>query len=187
MQLPNFLDDAALNELRSEMGTKELGTFRLSVNAYRFTVRELEQLIVDGIDIKYLDEVRALPDGTLGYKDRRVLLYAREVTPVAGGAAPPAYHVSNCAAVRRMREQIGFARHAVCAREDGNFQVTAANGTQTQVFLQRLPVCEHCLAELGFDNSPAAFAVPHFFEKYRRNLLIDNQEPGETTGRFAAR
>ena len=146
MQLPNFLDDPALNDLRAQMGAKELGTFRLSVNPYRFTMRELEQLIVDGIDIRYMDEVRALPDGTLCYKNRRVLLYARDVPAEAVGVqALPAFHFSNCTDVRGLREKGGFARHAVCAREDGRFQVNVVNGAEPQISQRQLPVCAAAL------------------------------------------
>lgn len=185
MQLPNFLDDPALNELRAQMGTRELGTFRLSVNAYRFTVRELEQLILEGIEIRYLDEVRALPDGTLCYKDRRVLLYGREAAPDMPVTALSPYHFSNCATVRALREQSGFVRHAVCAREDGFFQISVMSGAQPSTSLQRLPACEHCLQELAFDAAPATFTVAQFFERYRRNLVVDNQPSTEATGRFS--
>ena len=188
MRLPNFLDDPDLNALRAQMGAAELGSFRLSVNAYRFTVRELEQLIVDGIEVKYLDEVRTLEDRTLSYKDRRVLLYARDT--------PGNFHFSNCPTVRNMREQSGFGRHAVSAREDGNFKVDVVRGTQVQSTLRRLPVCEACLTELAFDDfsgtlpptdrvrALAGFTVRRFFEKYRGNLLPDANDGAADTARL---
>ena len=185
MRLPNFLNDQDLNALRAQMGATELGSFMLLVNAYRFTVRELEQLVDDGIEIKYLDEIRPLADKTLSYKDRRVLLYDRD--------APDHFHFSNCPTVRYMRANGGFGRHAVSAREDGNFKVDLVLGTQIQSTLRRLPACEACLSELSFDNfseslaptdrvrALAGFTVTRFFEKYRRNLLLDAAEnPGDT-------
>lgn len=187
MRLPNFLEDPALNDLRAQMGARELGSFRLSVNPYRFTVRELEQLIVDGIDIRYLDEVRPLPDKTLSYKDRRVLLFTRDALmhdPGPDGNALPPFHFSNCSDVRSWREHPNFSRHAVSAREDGQFQVDLVHGTVVKRTLQRLPACESCLHELSFDAAPATFTVPRFFERYRRNLAIENQESGGDTGRF---
>jgi hypothetical protein len=188
MRLPNFLDDPDLNALRAQMGAAELGSFRLSVNPYRFTVRELEQLIVDGIEVKYLDEVRPLEDRTLSYKDRRVLLYTRD--------APDHFHFSNCPTVRGMRERGGSGRHAVSAREDGNFKVDVVLGNQVQSMLRRLPVCEACLSELSFDNfsenlpptdrvrALAGFTVTRFFEKYRRNLLPDSTDGAGDTARL---
>jgi hypothetical protein len=183
MHLPNFLEDPDLNALRARMGAAELGSFRLSVNAYRFTVRELELLISEGIDIKYLDEIRPLDDKTLSYKDRRVLMYTRD--------APDRFHFSNCPTVRDMRANSSPGRHAVCAREDGSFKVDAAIGNQVQSVLRRLPVCENCLLELAFDSysdgmeptdrvrTVAAFSIARFFEKYRGNLLPDVKE-GDT-------
>jgi hypothetical protein len=188
MRLPNFLDDPQLNELRARMGAAELGSFRLLVNAYRFTVRELEQLVDGGIEIKYLDEIRPLEDGTLSYKDRRVLLYSLE--------AAEHFHFANCPAVRRMREQGGFGRQAVSAREDGSFKVEAAMGAQVQSVARRLAVCEACLAELKFDNFSAelaptdrvrvvaGFTITRFFEKYRRNLLPESMDNASDTTRL---
>jgi len=188
MKLPNFLDDPELNQLRAQMGAKELGTFRLSVNPYRFTVRELEQLIVDGIDVRYLDEVRALPDGTLCYKDRRVLLFTRDAAQTAAAEqvhALPPYHFSNCSVVRDLREQASFVRHAVSAREDGQFPVNFVQGTLIKRTLTQLPPCACCLNDLAFDASPGSFVVPRFFEKYRRNLAVENHDSGDETGRFS--
>lgn len=184
MKLPNFLDDPALNQLRAQMDARNLGTFRLSVNPYRFTVRELEQLIVEGIDVRYLDEVRELPDGTLCYKDRRVLLFTRDALVAPEGLALPPYHFSNCMAVRMLREQASFVRHAVSAREDGQFPVNLVQGTQVSRALRSLPPCECCLHDLAFDTAEP-FVVPLFFEKFHRSLAIDGEENGDGTGRFA--
>lgn len=191
MQLPNLLDDPQLNDLRARMGATELGAFRLSVNPYRFTMAELEELIFDGIDIRHLDEVRPLSDNTLYYKDRRVVLFQRDALVLPSVAAPaarlPHFHVSNCQTVRSMREGGSMARHAVTAREDGHFFVNLVPGAKAQRSLERLYICEACLGELAFDDySPAwpatarvraleGFTVTRFFEKYRRALIEDPQ------------
>ncbi len=189
MKLPDFLRDPALNELRERMGATELGSFRLSVNPYRFTIAELEALIDGGIDVDELDRVRPLPDRTLGYKDRRVLFYRRDV-PMLNAGRPllrelPHFHVADCRIVRRQRGSERAVRQVVCAREDGCFQVNLVQGGASNVSLERLPVCEDCLAELKFDgftpDLPAAvrvralagFTVTRFFEKYRRALAAD--------------
>ena len=90
----------------------------------------------------------------------------------------------------------GFARHAVSAREDGNFKVDVVMCAQVQSALRRLPVCEACLIELSFDDfskdlpptdrvrALAGFTVTRFFEKYRRNLLPDVQDVGAETARL---
>src|SRR5271165_3863703 len=120
MKLPDFLKDPDLNELRRRMGASELGAFRLSVNPYRFTMAELERLIDAGIDLASLDEVRPLPDRTLSYKDRRVLLHRRDVPVMFASRAQrrelPHFHLSNCPIVRRLRASGAASRHAVSAR-----------------------------------------------------------------------
>ncbi|MGA2777829.1 MAG: hypothetical protein ABSF94_09730 [Steroidobacteraceae bacterium] len=189
MKLPDFLKDADLNELRQRMGASELGTFRLSVNPYRFTMAELERLIDAGIDVNSLEEVRPLRDRTLSYKDRRVLLYRRDV-PMLGASRVlkvelPHFHLSNCPIVRRLRTADAASRHVVSAREDGQFQVNLLHGADSRPSLERLPVCEDCLAEVAFEgysrSDPSAirvralagFTVTRFFEKYKRALSAD--------------
>jgi hypothetical protein len=187
VKLPDFLKDPALNDLRERMGAASLGSFRLSVNPYRFTIPELESLLEAGIDIEDLGRVRALADRTLAYKDRRVLLYRREL-PLPTSARPlprelPHFHIANCPIVRRLRDSGAASRHVVAAREDGCFQVDLLQAGQSLPSLERLPVCEDCLDELAFDGysvaSPrdlrvraaAGFTVTRFFTQYRRALV----------------
>jgi hypothetical protein len=189
MRLPDFLKDPALNELRARMGAAELGTFRLSVNPYRFTMAELEQLIDAGIDLQNMRAVRPLDDNTLAYKDRRVLLYRRDV-PMIRSSRPqpdelPHFHLAYCPIVRRLRGSETASRHAVAAREDGVFEVNLLAGAEGRASLERLPVCEDCLEELHFDGySPdlpavarkqalASFTVPRFYSIYHRALSLD--------------
>jgi hypothetical protein len=190
MKLPDFLKDPELNDLRERMGATDLGTFRLAVNPYRFTMKELEALIGEGIDLESLEQVRSLEDHTLGYKDRRVFLYRREVPVLAERRAPtlaelPHFHVANCANVRRLRASPTPARHAIAAREDGGFSVNLLCGTEVRTSLERLPVCADCLSELAFDGyseslpgelrvrAMAGFTVTRFFGRYRRALVAD--------------
>jgi hypothetical protein len=186
VKLPDFLKDPGLNDLRERMGASALGSFRLSVNPYRFTIPELESLLEAGIDVEELGRVRALADRTLAYKDRRVLLYRREI-PLPGTAKPlprelPHFHFSDCPIVRRLRESEATSRHVVAAREDGCFQVELLQAGQRHPSLERLPVCEDCLGELAFDGyssalprdarvrAVAGFTITRFFTQYRRAL-----------------
>ncbi len=191
MKLPDFLKDPELNELRRRMGAEELGTFRLSINPFRFTMAELERLIDSGIDVASLDEVRPLPDRTLSYKDRRVLLHRRDV-PMLGPARAtradvPHVHLSNCPIVRRLRAAETPSQHAVSAREDGRFQVNLVRGPDMRASLEPLPVCEDCLAELQFEGFASSglgaarvralegFTIKRFFETYTRALSADSK------------
>src|ERR1700754_2511149 len=79
MRLPNFGDDPDLNSLRMEMGASEPGDLSLTPAARRLSEQQLQQLTTDGIDVPSLAEVRALGDGTLAFRDRRVLVYSRDI------------------------------------------------------------------------------------------------------------
>ena len=82
MKLPNFYDFEPLNSLKERMGLarEDLGALDVHVGASRLTAAELERLTSqDGLDISS-DQLRILDDGTLAYKDSRVLLYIRDVS-----------------------------------------------------------------------------------------------------------
>ena len=136
MKLPSFLEDTALNDLRTRMGGAELGTLELERRDRGLTVAELEVLITGGIDIRSLDEIRVLMDGTLAYKDRRVVLYIRDISDYIGGSSAienlPKFHVSNCKKLKEMRSQKRFGRYVVAARDDGQFQINVIAGSSTR-------------------------------------------------------
>jgi hypothetical protein len=171
MQLPNFLGDRDLNSLREQMGARELGSFRLAFNVYRFTISDLEQSVAGGIVVDDLSKVRALDDKTLSYKDRRVLLHLRDVLTPAGdfaGLAPPlpAFHACNCAEVRRIRGLDVPPEVVLVAREDGEFTIRSIDGGNVSESVRRLPACGECLRELQLPE----FNIPAFFQRYGRNV-----------------
>jgi len=195
MRLPDFLENGTLNALRLAMGAHELGRVEMAPNRARLTLAELEELITGGIDIQSLDEIRALPDGTLAYKDRRVLLYIRDVAQYGsrrrGIESLPKFHVANCKKLQDMRAQQRFARYVVAARQDGSFQINRVkSGASTQTSTERLNICQYCLGDLGLDgfsrawssdqrkNFVRAFTVDRFFAEYARDL-IDSEGLGD--------
>jgi hypothetical protein len=117
MKLPDFLLDAPLNTLRTRMGAVRLGNIQLRTSAKRLTLAELETLVSGGIDIGSLDDVRVLPDGSLAYKDRRVMLYIRDVSVFGNRERShdrqPRYHVANCQTLRDMRDSNRIERYVV--------------------------------------------------------------------------
>ena len=72
MILPDFTDDPALIALRHLMGAEAPGLFSPIYRPNTLTFEELEQLATDGKDVS-IDDVAVLEDGTLSYKDSRVL------------------------------------------------------------------------------------------------------------------
>lgn len=198
MRLPNFIEHAELNELRRQMGAESLGNLKLVHSGNRLTIAELETLMTGGIDIQSLDEVVVLPDGTLAYKDRRVLLYIRDVSEYGrrgtGSDSLPKYHVSYCKKLRDMRSQQRYSRYVVAAREDGNFQINLIRDANIRSSVESLKVCQYCLGQLvyeGFSHNMSsgrrraivdAFSVARFFQIWPRDLLSADGLEGESTG-----
>ena len=197
MRLPNFLDHLEFNALRQLMGAHELGEVNLSLSPNRLTVVELETLMTGGIDIKSLDEVIVLPDGTLGYKDRRVLLYIRDVPLYRNNGSDidslPKFHVANCKKLRDMRAQNRYSRYVVAVRDDGSFRLNLIGKGLTRTVDQRLKVCQFCLSQLPYRNfshdmprSERAvvvdqFTVQRFFQMWPRDFLSGEGLDSEAT------
>lgn len=189
MKLPNFLQWPELNALREQMGAHRLGTFRLVPDPNRLTEAELKQLVQGGIDVS-VDEVRVLPDGTLAYKDSRVLVYIRDVTIYKRARSArvyelPRFHLANCDTLQQMRLDNRYERYVVATPQNGLFAINfIQNGRAIRSSAERLRVCQNCLHMLAFDgfqrNMPKAvreervaqFKLEGFFEKYPRALIF---------------
>jgi hypothetical protein len=179
VKLPNFISDPQFNELRRQMGNAPLGDLILTVGSDRLTMAELETLVTGGIELQSLDELRVLADGTLAYKDRRVLLYIRDVPNYGRRSRDelPKFHVSNCQKLRDMRAQRRFNRYVVATRDDGKFQINLIQDrSETRTSFEELRVCQYCLGEIQYENFShnlaratrakivSAFTVKRFFE-----------------------
>jgi len=185
VKLPDFTKFEPLNKLRFEMGATELGSFTSNYSPDRLTREELDRLSRSGIDIP-LEEVRILPDGTLAYKDSRVLLYIRDVYQYKGGEEVlPRYHVSDCRTLQDMRDKKRYERYVVATRDDGEFELNigAKGSDNLRPAIRQLAVCQNCLAKLkfdGFDYSQSypikkaivvAFTIKGFFQRYPKSLV----------------
>src|SRR6476661_7836031 len=98
MKLPNFLLSDDLNHLKIAMGIarNKFGNLRaIEVRRDGATRDEIRRLAEDGLEVDKEDVV-PLPDGTLSYKDRRVLLYIRDISQYGGNYSEPRFHFSNC-------------------------------------------------------------------------------------------
>lgn len=184
MKLPNFLKFAPLNELKSRMGipVDTYGSFDLAVEEGRLTLEELEQLSSgEGIEISF-DQLIILPDGTLAYKDSRVLLYIRDIHAYGGRHHEPRYHLSHCTTLEEMSAGGRFSRFVIAAEATGEFKVNIISNRASRTERRRLRVCQNCLSELLFDgfnlsmekNSRmdfvAKFTPEKFFKIYPRSL-----------------
>lgn len=186
MKLPDFTKFEPLNHLRNQMGATELGTFKPSYSPDKLTLEELNRLARSGIDIP-LDELRVLKDGTLAYKDSRVLLYIRDVYLYKGGEETlPKFHVSDCRTLQDMRDKKRFERYVVAIRDDGSFELNIAQKGADRLLpaMRRLNVCQNCLAKLRFDGFDyslphhqkmglvSGFSIARFFGQYPKSLVV---------------
>ena len=189
MKLTDFSGFEPLNSLKEKMGISRdvFGDLTVLIDAGRLSELELEKLTSqDGLEIS-IDDLRVLDDGTLAYKNSRVLLYIRDVAVYGGHQSQPRYHVADCSTLIGMREQKRFAkRYVVSTRMDGQFNLNFIEGGTSRSGLHRLFVCQNCLGCLNFNgflqNWPRrkrstavqSFTLEDFFTQYPRSLHTEN-------------
>lgn len=189
MKLPDFTKDARLNALRQVMGAS-LGLLKPAENRDILTKDEIDALTKQGIDVS-LDDTHVLPDGTLAYKNSRVILYIRDI---AHYRDRPRFHVADCKTLDDMRANNRFGRYVVATREDGLFalNVIPRNGP-VQKITERLPVCQNCLGKLRWEgfghgmDKPARrhiveqFSISRFFAVYGKTLVSKSPQHNANT------
>jgi hypothetical protein len=184
MKLPDFVSFEPLNNLRRRMGIPDdvFGDFSIEGTTHRLTADELDRLTSgEGIDVSF-DELTVLPDGTLAYKDSRVLLYIRDVHIHGDPDREPRYHVSNCTTLEQMRRSGRFDRYVIATEANGVFKINLIGDAGLRSERRRLSVCQNCLSGLGFDGFDpqwprsrrrefvGAFAPERFFAFYPQSL-----------------
>lgn len=190
MKLPDFLKFPPLNDLKNRMGIREDVYGRPlpssgEIDPGRLTPQERVLLAEGGIDVTY-DQITILPDGTLAYKDNRVLLYIRDVHVYGDLENEPRYHLCNCKTLVKMSQNGHFDKYVVSARVDGEFPINIIKGHKPNPDLRHLPVCKNCLDCLSFkgfnsqtmnrnrkERFVAEFSPEHFFVVYPRSLHIE--------------
>ena len=187
MKLPDFFTDERLNRAKERMGIPRevYGSLTVNIEPGRLTEDELDRLTSgEGIDVQF-KELTILRDGTLAYKDSRVLVYIRDVHLMSTEQQMPKYHFYNCSTLKAMNESGRFDRYVVSARVDGLFDVRLIEKKHSQRERARLNVCKNCLNDMRFkgyshqsmstkqkDQFVAEFAPSEFFALYPRSLLI---------------
>jgi hypothetical protein len=193
MKLPDFTLDSALNELRRRMGADKLGNFTTEYRPDALTMEELERLAQEGIEVSF-EEITRLKDGTLGYKNSRVLVHIRDVATYGGQFELPKFHVAYCGTLEKMKEANRFERYVVANREDGKFQINKIdNARKRSSSWEQLNVCQNCLNALRFDDFSYSlprrtrkeivnnFAIARFFERYPKSLHLRRPQHDYTT------
>lgn len=182
MKLPNFLVSDDFIRLKSAMGIPrdKLGNIRaIEISRDGATREEIRQLAKGGLEVRKEDVV-PLPDGTLSYKDRRVLLYIRDVSQFGGNSSDPKFHFSDCKTLQNMRRSHRFDRFVIASRDDGLFLLHyIRSGHRTD---KRLEVCQNCLDLLNYKDfrldmpnhirwkAVREFSIDDFFAAYPKTL-----------------
>lgn len=184
MRLPDFKNDGDLLALRQKMGATRDGTFTTSYSPDSLTIEEIERLETGGIDVT-LNDITPLDDGTLSYKNRRVIVYIRDVSVLGDQFSAPRFHVAHCRTLQDMKEKNKFGKYVVATRSNGTFDVNKiVNGKKLSSSSEKLLICQNCLDHLSFDGFSltmfqpkrkklvAEFTIEKFFEKYPRTLHL---------------
>jgi hypothetical protein len=186
MKLPDFLADAQLDALRAKIGAP-IRLYAPTLSSDTLTVAEIDALAREGLDIP-LQDVTILDDGTLVYKNRRVVLYIRDVKQYRKTEVEefPRFHVSNCDKLQEMRSNNRFERYVVATRETGVFQINLKryNSGTFEKSERGLNVCQLCLSKLNWDGFKQIgndrsrrrdfvtnFKLAKFFEVYPQNIM----------------
>jgi hypothetical protein len=187
VKLIDFTTWQALIDLKVRMGLdpSALGKLEVLVDPGRLTAEEIEKLISpDGIELPSLDALKVLDDGTLAYKDSRVILYIRDVAVFQNRAFEPKFHLSNCRTLQDMRQRNRGERYVVAAGHDGIFKLNLITGNVAKEQQVRLDVCQNCLSSLGYEEFSYKksqpwrlgivknFALEKFFSLFPKSLHV---------------
>ncbi len=173
MKLPDFLEFKPFNDIRREMGAHELGAFSLNLNWEEISLEEVAILEKEGIDVE-VGDIKFLTDGTIAYKNRRVLLYIRDWKLHGSHSSFPKFHICNCSTLEEMISKGRFKRYVVSTRTDGIFLFNLINSNENQTIEreEELDVCKNCLWHLNYNdyrtNRSKAFAMFELSEFFIR-------------------
>ena len=179
MKLINFLEDKALNSFRRAMGAP-LSRYQVVIKLPVPTAKPkplppiVLPLPTEGLDVEG-SEILTHNDGTLLYKNKRVIIHIRDAT-----SHLPRFHLANCATLVEMKHAGRFERYVVSDNEDGYFHIRMGSSSLQQ---RKLPVCQNCLDRLtwkGFSIETMSssfrktvvdnFSIKEFFVKYPHSL-----------------
>jgi hypothetical protein len=191
MTLPNFITFEPFNRLRRLMNAALPENFASGLTINPLTYHDLDKALegIEGVTLDDIADVEALSDGTLAYKNRRVLLYirdrraSREYDPQQN---LPKFHTANCQTLEEMRKHGHFEKYVTSARTDGKFKMMFIYGPNLEeASICELKVCRYCLDKLRYkgynsqkdpkyrrDEIYRGFKLDEYFAAYPKNLII---------------
>ena len=187
MTLPDFIEFEPFNRLRRLMNAPLPDEFSTGYAMKHLTQDDLDRALegIEGVTVDDINDVEFLPDGTLTYKDRRVLLYIRDKR-VFPGYEPhqyfPKFHVANCGTLEQMRQNGRFQRYVISTRTDGKFKMNFISAVNKDERECELKVCMLCLVNLKYKGYRQgsrrrdreiyeAFSLDEYFAAYPKNLI----------------
>jgi hypothetical protein len=214
MTLPDFIKFEPFNRLRRSMNAPLLENFSPGYAISHLTYDDLDRALerIEGVAVEDISDVEVLPDETLAYKNRRVLLYIRDKRVFPGNNAQqnfPKFHVANCSTLQQMRQNGRFGRYVISRRTDGKFKMNFISTFDREELICELKVCKLCLVNLKFKGYAQGsrrrdkeiyntFSLDEYFATYLKNYITslplhtDDTAPlnqygigfGETSTRF---
>jgi len=200
MKLPDFIQFAPLNSLRLLMNAPLPEQF-IFVSVKTLTADELEKLGKGELVIEDINDVRELDDGTLAYKNRRVLLHIMDVGTYRDRDPHenlPKFHIAHCKRLLEMKNAGRFAsRYVVSTRTDGKFSMRFISGySQPKSEICELKICKWCLQYLSYKGYAGSkrqhifetFSIDEYFSIYPKSLIVteptytDNTAPVNNYG-----
>ena len=183
MKLPNFLVSGDLIRLKSSMGIprNKLGDLRaIEIRRGGPNPEELRQLSEEGVEVPK-EEVIPLPDGTLSHKDRRVLIYIRDVSSYGGKHYEPRFMLLTARPSDRCEKICGSGDSVIADHETGIFELHYINTGHSA--RKTLNVCQNCLECLNYKDfqrkmrqkggrmkAVQNFSIAEFFVAYPKSL-----------------
>jgi hypothetical protein len=187
MTLPNFVEFEPFNQLRRLMDAPLPNDFSSGYVINRLTRDDLDKALegIEGVTVDDIEQVQPLPDGTLAYRDRRILFYIRDKRAFAGQnfrQQLPKFHIADCSRLAQMRQQGRFERYVISTRTDGKFKMNFLDRVGNQSSLCELKVCKLCLEHLhyhGYRHGTRrrdkeiynSFALQEYFTAYPKNQI----------------
>jgi hypothetical protein len=186
MSLPEFLEFEPLNRLRRLMNASLPTEFSSGYVINHLTHDDLDRALedIEGVTVDDISDVHVLPDGTLAYRDRRVLLYIRDKRAFREHDPReklPKFHVANCKMLEEMRENGRFERYVISTRTNGRFKMNFIYEFGTRGEIHELNVCKLCLAQLQYKGYRDhrndkriydTFALHEYFAAYPKNQIV---------------
>lgn len=187
MKLPDFTKSLELNLLKRKMGIPDHVLGDLPFVMVPGAASKEEEIALEsneGLEIS-IGDVDVLEDGTLAYKNRRIILYIRDKITYGGTYDDPRFHVSSCSVIRRMQSEGKIDRYVCYSKDSGEFQINVINGRSATKMMKRLLVCQPCLDYLSYGSFSIAqpseqrlravkkFSIKSFFEEHPKSFHVE--------------